>query len=100
MNNDKLVGAAIGVVTILAIEGLCVFVARQKWPSIRAYFAAAIDAQAMGQLSKPEAIGWSVPASAFIRGLTGKGLDQLIHENLSLTVADGIGDALFIRPQP
>lgn len=100
MNEDIETGILIGVGGTLAVLTGALFIARMNWPSIRNYFATSITQQAMGQLSRPDTMLWAQPASALIQTITGKNLVQTIHENLSLVVADGIGDALLLRPAP
>ena len=100
MNEDIQTGVLIGIGGMLTLGIVGLFVARANWPSIRGYLAHSIDVQAMGQLSAPANILWTQPASALIQTITGKSLPQIIHETLSLTVADGIGDAILIRPAP
>ena len=100
MNEDIGTGILIGVGGMVTLGVIGVFIARANWPSIQGYFARAIDAQAMGELSKPDNILWAQPASALIQTLSGKSLPQILHQNLAIVVANGIGDALLIRPAP
>lgn len=71
---------------------------RANWPGVKQYLAANIDGAINEQLaSSTEARAFVPPVSAIIQTITGKTLQQQIHENLSIAVANGLGDALKIR---